>query len=248
VYARAWRLDSIEERAMPSATTPPADLHGCLHTAQADADRFHGGALPLPWCPQRRRVAARRGLLAALALALGAGVAGGVARQGSDPVVAVSIAQAAAPVEAPMVEPAPTPAPQITVTPAPRRATLHRHGAALTIDVAAMPLADAVQRLAALTGSRLIGDPAVLAAARPLTLAWRGADPAAAWHAVLRDEASYAIECTAARCRVWLLGAAALGAAPANAGAAVPQDSAALFTQLADETLEPQHAVPLPSQ
>jgi hypothetical protein len=233
---------------MPSATTPPADLRGCLHAAQADANRFHGGAAPVPWCPQRRRVAARRGLLAALALALGAGVAGGGARQGGDPEVALSIVHAAGPVAAPMVEPAPTPAPHAAAPHAPRRASLQRDGAALTIDVAAMPLADAVQRLAALTGSRLVGDPAVLAAARPLTLAWRGTDPAAAWHAVLRDEASYAIECMAARCRVWLLGAAPLKAVPPTIGTPVPQGGAALFTQLAEEALQPHAPVLVPSE
>jgi hypothetical protein len=93
-----------------------------------------------------------------------------------------------------------------------RHGSVRNEGGALVIDLRDAPMADAVKQLASITGSLVVGQPTD---AR-INLQWRGTSTAAAWQALLGDEAGYALACdlpeTATRCRVWLANSQAAAA------------------------------------
>jgi hypothetical protein len=93
----------------------------------------------------------------------------------------------------------------------------------LTLHLVAHDRADAARRLAALTQAKLLDRPEALSAAPALTLRWQGRDAAAAWRALLGDDAHYALHCRdAAACTVWIFGAHVGTAASATASASAP--------------------------
>jgi hypothetical protein len=191
-------------------------------SAQADADRHFGDAAATPWRPARSDGARRRRAavwIALLSLALFA-VASAMRWFGSAE-ARVSPQSAAAPVAvmdattggpapheaAPMPVDQPSPPPSMRV---------ERRGGLWHIDADGVAREAAVRQLAQTTGSTITGSPAALATARPLRLHWRGNDLARAWAMVLTDHVSFATQCGALRCQVWLVDPPAKAGAIAN--------------------------------
>lgn len=95
-----------------------------------------------------------------------------------------------------------------TVTPtAPVTQTnrIFRERDGIHIDVRSMPRQLAAERLATLTGSRILGDASLLAHAGPLDLHWQGTDVAAAWKQVLGTGLGHSIHCSGSACTIRIL-------------------------------------------
>jgi hypothetical protein len=106
------------------------------------------------------------------------------------------------------------PKPSVAKTTAEPTLNITRHGREWRIEAIGVSRLEAAQRLAQASGSPLLGNTEPLAAARPLHLSWQGRGAANAWQAVLGPELSFAAQCGAMRCRVWLLGTSTSGPAP----------------------------------
>jgi hypothetical protein len=233
-----------------------ATLSACLGAARSDAQRFFGRQLPPAWKPRARRQT-RWCLLGALALATG-GVAATVWQRQAllgPPAVATQAPRPAAhpallwdqpgsTAAVPMTGNAfpatlPSATPPAAPLPAQRQSVFERlDGGEFRIHLVAHDRHAAAQRLAALTGARLLERPEALMQTRPVTLRWQGRDSAGAWRALLADEAQYLLDCRVQNaCKVWIVGAdsvkanggppaspatAALLATPANVEAVAP--------------------------
>ena len=79
-----------------------------------------------------------------------------------------------------------------------------QHGE-IAIAIDAMPLAEAVQRLAAATHTRLDGADALAGVPSAATLHWQGRSASDAWHRLLGAAANYAAACDEDGCRVRVL-------------------------------------------
>ena len=205
----------------PSATAPM--VTACLVAARVDALRYFGQQPPPAWEPRVSR-RTRWWLLGALALATGGVTATVWQRQA--PHVAQAAAQPrpathpallwdlpgagtvptaieapapAAPKAEPMVEPMPAQAEPLVERLA---------NGELRIRLVAHDRRAAAERLAVLTGARLLERPETLAQTRPVTLHWQGRDTATAWRALLADDAHYLLDCRVERaCKLWIFGA-----------------------------------------
>lgn len=196
----------------------PEDLHAA---AQAEADRFYGDGPVAPWQPEGDEAPPSRWpvVLAALVVALLIGStfaaagffagAAGVADEVQDRKATArpDIASHFGDPDDDLIDDPATPAP---VGPVVRPAggaqlTVMRRGREWHIEAAGASRLLVAQRLAEATGSTLRGDVSLLAGARPLDLHWQGRGAAQAWQAVLGRELSFLTQCSASRCRVWLL-------------------------------------------
>ena len=151
--------------------------------------------------------------LAGIAIAAGVGwIRDGDAlpepRAASTPADDIIDAPPAAPVPTRAVQAPPPPlsSPMLNIT---------RRGAEWRIEAVGVSRLVAAQRLAQASGSPMFGDVALLAAAHPLHLRWQGRGAASAWQAVLGQEVSFATQCGAVHCRVWIIGASATEQDPA---------------------------------
>lgn len=115
------------------------------------------------------------------------------------------------PVSRPAPAPLATGAPLLNIT---------RIGREWRIEAVGISRLAAAQRLGQVSGSPLQGDVAALGSTRPLDLQWQGRHLADAWRALLGHEVNFATHCVAARCRVWILDAAAGHTGPAWVAAA----------------------------
>jgi hypothetical protein len=109
-----------------------------------------------------------------------------------------------------------------SVSASPRALNVVAHGGTITIDVQAASRWEAAQALARLTHTRLHEQPEALAQTRPLTLHWRGSDPAQAWALVLGAEVSHAQQCGAGQCEVWVLSSGRTGTSAAATTLSAP--------------------------
>lgn len=188
--------------------------------AQADADRFYGDGAAPPWQPGDDGLeTARWPWVLAGALVLIVAACGFATRRYIDdlttPVAPRStlvtpardaasltgdpdddLIDEPAPAPKPAVAPMPPGSTQFTVSKQRREWRIEAHGASRLL---------VAQRLAEATGSSLRGDLSLLNATRPLDLQWQGRRAAQAWQAVLGQELSFLSQCSASRCRVWLL-------------------------------------------
>jgi hypothetical protein len=232
------------------STTAPPDppLAHALAAARAHADRHFGdgpapewqpsgAATPGRWLPRPGRAWQAAGLLmvaVVLAAAWWAHERDGVAASTGPFEAGPADAEAPAPPLAPLPPPAAPLAPRpAAAAPAPVL-NITRHGARWQIHAVSASRLAAATVLAELSGSTLHGNPAPLAATRPLDLRhWQGRSLAEAWQAVLGAEINYALQCDAGRCQAWIVGGGAPGAAPAlpvawpTAAAAAPAGAVA---------------------
>jgi hypothetical protein len=187
----------------------PADV---TLQAQAEAERFFGAGPIADWhapappaCSSRWPLwlAAASGLAAA-ALVIGPG---GWARDDDRVPAASALGDPADDlIDTPPAAQLPTlPVEKTSQALASPTLNITRRGAEWRIEALGVSRLEAAQRLAQASGSPLLGDTASLAAARPLHLSWQGRSAAGAWQAVLGPEVSFATQCSAARCRVWIL-------------------------------------------
>lgn len=195
--------------------------------AQADADRFYGNAPVMPWQPgmgdgevDGEPAASRWPWALALAVLVALVAAAAFALRGyvddlttaPPPVDALDApARASAsptgdPDEDLIDEPAPAPRPAPTaMAPGSTRFAITRQRREWRIEAHGASRLLVAQKLAEATGSTLRGDVALLAGTRPLDLQWQGRGALQAWQAVLGQELSFLTQCSAARCRVWVL-------------------------------------------
>lgn len=187
--------------------------------AQADADRHFGDGPVAPWQPLSAVQAPtpwrwRPWLAAAAGLALAALAAGAAWRGALDsrPEPTQDVVEALPALPLP-----PRPAPAAPVVAPASTLNIARQGAEWRIDAVGVTRLAAAQRLAQASGSSLSGDVAPLALGRPLQLQWHGRDVATAWQLVLGSGVSFATQCSAARCRVWVVDAGTLAPEAASA-------------------------------
>jgi hypothetical protein len=187
--------------------------------AAADAQRFYGDGAGAARRPPRRHWRAPH-WAGALLLCLGAlGAASALHRADPKPPAPPSMAPSDHPASLWMSAAPPASPEDASIGQArgenmpPPSLDIERRGGELRIDAHRASRLQAAQRLAALSGSQLLGMPDALAQAPPLTLHWQGPDARAAWSALLGDDVSHALQCDAGACRVWVA---------ATAGAAAP--------------------------
>ncbi len=193
--------------------------------AQSEALRLFGDGPAVPWqAPVPVRPAVPRALLAMVAAAAVAATTWALG--GSQPTVEgarMAIAAGPGPVEATqdddIVDADPVPIPSVpSAGLAPRQdarpasLVVERAGATWHIAAANVSRLDAARRLAALSGSPLLGATELIAGTRPLDLRWQGRDLAGAWQAVLGPDLNFALQCRRDRCQAWIVAAAEPGA------------------------------------
>lgn len=199
--------------AQPSSLPPDV-----ASQAQAEAERFFGDGPVASWQPPaasgkpgwwRRTVWLAAAGCIAVAAGIGA-VAGAGGWTGADeaqpqPPVASDPADDIVdepPMQQPVTARAGEAAPRLLSSPT---LSITRRGAEWRIEAVGVSRLAAAQRLAQASGSPLLGNTATLAGARPLDLRWQGRNAAGAWRAVLGPEVNFAMQCGAARCRVWII-------------------------------------------
>lgn len=229
------------------ATHPAALPAGVQAQARAEAERFFGDGPVVAWRPSSHwslpTLRWRRTLeLAAAGCLAVAAIAAGVGWTRDDAILPelhavpdraddVVDAPPAAPAPARAAQaPPPSPLPTLNIT---------RRGAEWRIEAVGVSRLVAAQRLAQASGSALLGDTAQLAGARPLHLDWHGRDAAGAWQAVLGQEVSFAAQCGAVRCRVWIIEASAKGPLPMQDAAPIAPPTTTTATATVEATAAP---------
>ena len=189
--------------------------------AQADADRFYGDGPAQPWQPGDDEPAAPRWpWVVAGVMVLITAATGWAATRYIDSLT--TPAQPRTALAAPQRDvasltgdpdedliddpaPAPRPAAQTPMQPGSTQFTVSRQRREWHIEANGASRLLVAQRLAEVTGSSLRGDLSLLNTTRPLDLQWQGRGALQAWQAVLGQELSFLTQCSASRCRVWLL-------------------------------------------
>lgn len=205
---------ATEAHAAALAATRAA-LAACLPAAEAQAGSFgqQRRATTLPFGKWLARV----GLVVCAAAALWPVADTGTANRAA-PAVAVTVKGPS--VTANPFAPTPTPAALLPAGAASIDASaaglsITRDGADIVLSLRDAPLDAAVAQLATLTGTVVVAGGAPLAPR--VSLEWRGARVADAWHALLADQAGYALACdlphSTIACRVWLAAGATSTAA-----------------------------------
>ncbi|MBL0726233.1 hypothetical protein [Piscinibacter sp. HJYY11] len=200
------------------ASSMPMELQA---QAQAEADRFYGDGPAIPWhageAGDPRATWGWWVLGGALAIAVLATLvrffeAGTDTATHAAPESPAGHAAVASPLGNPdedlVDEPAPSSSPSaatVQTRPGHSHVAVTRQGREWQIEASGAARLLVAQRLADASGSSLRGDLAVLAAARPIDLNWRGRSTAQAWQAVLGPGLSFVTQCGGSRCRVWLL-------------------------------------------
>ncbi len=196
--------------------------------AQADADRFYGDGPAPAWQPGDEEDAPSRWpwVLAVVTVSIAIAAGFGAKRYVDDlttadtprPAALVALRETASPTGDPdddlIDEPAPPVRRVAPVQPGNTEFSITRQRREWRIEAHGASRLRVAQRLAEATGSSLRGDVSLLDTTRPLDLQWQGRGAAQAWQAVLGQELSFLTQCSAARCRVWVLQAGDGNAAP----------------------------------
>ena len=205
--------------------------------AENEATRHFGDAPPTPWQPSGRPVISfRRALRGWACVAVAVLAAGGwvlaqshapwpspASRSSAPPESAVGPASLARYGLDASDQPVAAPVPAPTGTAIATALRVERIGGVWRIRAESASRYEAARELAALSGTEVPSGANALRAARPLNLRWEGRDLAAAWQAVIGNEASYALQCRPGRCTVWIVDP---NPAAANSAAAAPRAAA----------------------